>query len=178
MVATDENLRYPVGRFTYDPAEAGARRQECIGVIAAGPRAMRTAYEALTPPSRVRSYRPGGWTADQIVHHVADSHANAYIRVKLALTEDVPTIKPYDEAKWAELADSKTVPPEVSLTLLDALHRRWIAILESLRPAEFGRTIYHPERQETMSIDHLLAMYAWHCRHHTAHLRVIASHPV
>lgn len=176
-MATDESLRYPVGPFTYDPAQARARRKEFIGQIAELPAAMRIAYNALSPSERLRSYRPGGWTADQIVHHVADSHGNALYRIKLALTEDVPTIKPYDQAKWAELADSKTVPAEVSLALLDALHRRWIAVLESMRPADFDRAIYHPERQTKMSIDHLIALYAWHSRHHTAHLRAIRTTP-
>jgi hypothetical protein len=174
-MATPDPLKYPVGPFTYDPASAAAKRGEHIGQIASLPAAFRAAYEALTPAQRKRSYRPGGWNADQIVHHVADSHGNAFFRFKLALTEDVPTIKPYDQAKWATLADATAVPGDVSLALLDALHRRWVALLQALGPADFERAIYHPERKEQMTIDQLIAMYAWHSRHHTGHLRAIAT---
>ena len=176
MASTDA-LKYPVGPFTYDPAVARERRAERIGQIAELPVQIRLAYDALTPAQRTRSYRPGGWNADQIVHHVADSHSNALIRIKLALTEDVPTIKPYDQGKWATLADVTAVPADVSLSLIDALHRRWVALLRALGPSDFERAIYHPELAQKMTVDHLIALYAWHSRHHTGHLRAIATNP-
>lgn len=173
----DDELRYPVGKFSYDPADAAAHRTEQIDLIAKFPATFRTAYEAIEPARRHRSYRPGGWNADQLVHHVADSHGNALFRMKLALTEDTPTIKPYDQAKWAELADVQTVPADVSLALLDALHRRWVALLRAMGPTDFDKTVYHPEMKALMTIDHLLAMYSWHSRHHTAHLKTIGTNP-
>jgi len=174
---SDDELRYPVGKFNYDPSDAAAHRAERIDLIAKFPTGFRAAYEALKPAQRKHSYRPGGWNADQLVHHVADSHANAVIRIKLALTEDTPTITPYDQAKWAELADVQTVPAEVSLTLIEALHRRWVALLRALSPQDFERRAYHPEMKALMSVDHFLALYSWHGRHHTAHLKAIASNP-
>jgi hypothetical protein len=176
-MTTIDPLKYPVGAFSFDPATAAAKRGEHIRQIAELPTGLRAAYAALTPEQRKRSYRAGGWNADQIVHHVADSHGNALFRIKLALTEDVPTIKPYDQGKWATLADVTAVPGDVSLLFLDALHRRWVALLEALGPDDFKRAIYHPERAEQMTIDHLIMLYAWHSRHHTAHLRAIAANP-
>jgi len=136
---SDDELRYPVGKFSFDSADATAHRTERIDLIAKFPETFQTAYEAIEPARRHRSYRPGGWNADQLVHHVADSHGNAVFRMKLALTEDTPTIKPYDQAKWAELADVKTVPVDVSFSLIEALHRRWVALLRAMQPADFDR---------------------------------------
>jgi uncharacterized damage-inducible protein DinB len=115
-------------------------------------------------------YREGGWTVHQLVHHIPDSHVNAYTRFKLALTEDEPTIKPYDEAAWAELADSAACEPEVSLDLLEALHRRWVALLRSLGDDDYARTLRHPEHGRTFTLDQMLAMYGWHSEHHLAHI--------
>ena len=116
-------------------------------------------------------YRPQGWTVHQVVHHVPDSHMNALIRFKLALTEDTPTIKPYDEARWAQLPDATQTPVDVSLALLDALHRRWVVVLRAMSPTDFERSFMHPEHGRTMSLDQALALYAWHGTHHLGHVR-------
>ena len=115
-------------------------------------------------------YRPDGWTVKQLVHHVADSHMNAYIRFKLGLTENNPTIKPYDEAAWAELSDTKNIPINISLTLLHALHIRWTEVLKNIKREEWDRTLFHPEHQKTMTLWFVLGMYAWHGKHHVAHV--------
>ncbi|OFV90830.1 MAG: metal-dependent hydrolase [Acidobacteria bacterium RIFCSPLOWO2_12_FULL_65_11] len=128
---------------------------------------------APTPDQIETPYRPGGWTVRQVVHHVPDSHLHAYARFKLALTEHEPTIKPYDEAKWAELPDTQTVSPEVSLTLLEALHQRWVALLRSLSPADYRRTFRHPDRGRVLTLDEVLGIYAWHGRHHVAHITAL-----
>src|SRR6476620_9464894 len=147
-----------------------ARRAECIARIAAAPEHLRTAVAGLDDAQLDTPYRPGGWTVRQVVHHVPDSHLNAYTRIKLALTEDEPTIKPYEEARWAELPDARTGPIEISLALLEALHRRWVLLLRELQPADFTRQFRHPEHGRAMSLDEVLALYAWHGRHHVAHI--------
>ena len=126
--------RFPTGRFSFDPAVTTASRRACIDAIGALPAELRAAVDALPASGLDRPYRPGGWTARQVVHHVADSHMNAYVRVRLALTEDNPTVRPYEEARWAELIDARGGDPAVSLALLDALHARWTMLLESLTP--------------------------------------------
>lgn len=161
--------RYPIGRFTMPAPFGAAERERCIADIAATPERMRRAVEGLRPEQLDTPYRPGGWTVRQVVHHVPDSHINSYVRLKLALTEPEPTIKPYDEAAWATLADSRDTPIETSLALLDALHRRWVTLLRSLAPADFARTLRHPESGR-MTIDTLVALYSWHGRHHVAHI--------
>jgi uncharacterized damage-inducible protein DinB len=115
-------------------------------------------------------YRDGGWTTKQVIHHVADSHINAYVRFKLALTEDNPTIKPYDEAAWAELSDTKNLPVNISLTLLHALHTRWVVLMKNMSEADWERAIFHPEHKRKMSLWNMLGTYAWHGKHHTAHI--------
>lgn len=152
-----------------------AERAGAIDAIAAAPAALRAAVAGMTDADLDTPYRPGGWTVRQVVHHLPDSHMNAYVRLKLALTEERPTIRPYDEARWAELPDSRDVPVEVSLALLEALHLRWVALLRALPPASFERTLIHPEWPEPMSLDRLVALYAWHGRHHVAH---VAAAPV
>jgi len=129
---------------------------------------MRAAVQGLGPEQLDTRYRPEGWTVRQVVHHVPDSHINAYIRFKLALTEEQPPVKPYDQAAWAELSDS-SAPIEVSLQLLAALHSRWVDVLQGMRPSDFGRTLYHPEHG-VVTLDRMLAMYAWHSGHHLAHI--------
>jgi uncharacterized damage-inducible protein DinB len=167
---TADDLRFPIGPFTYArPATAEERRQR-IAQIERTPEELRAAARGLSAAQLDTPYRPGGWTVRQVVHHVPDSHLNAVIRFKLALTESSPTIKPYDEARWAELGDVAGTPVEVSLRLLDALHERWVVLLRSLAPAEFERTLVHPERNATMTLDEVLALYAWHGPHHTAHI--------
>ncbi len=164
-----EKLRYPVGRFAADDEVTPAKRTAWIDGIAAAPGNFRAAVKGLGERELDTPYRPGGWTVRQVVHHVADSHVNSYIRFRFALTEEQPTIKPYFEALWAELYDAKSLPVEVSLNLLDALHERWVVLLRSMTPDQFARTLYHPE-WGTISLDFLLQVYAWHCRHHLAHI--------
>jgi uncharacterized damage-inducible protein DinB len=161
--------RYPIGKFEYSTPLTPEQRMRCIEQIASAPASLRAAVEGLSAEQVATPYRPGGWTVRQVVHHVPDSHLNAYTRFKLALTEDEPTIKPYEEARWAELDDSRTTPLEVSLTLLEALHARWILLLRGLSPADFARRFRHPE-WGTITLDRNLALYAWHGRHHTAHI--------
>jgi uncharacterized damage-inducible protein DinB len=144
-------------------------RRQWIAEIAACPARLRAAVAGLTAAQFDTPYRPGGWTVRQVVHHVPDSHLNAYVRFKLALTEDSPTIKPYDEAAWAELPDTAATPIEVSLDLLESLHARWVRLLESMTEADFARRFHHPE-SGTMSLDTYLSGYALHCRHHVAHI--------
>lgn len=162
------DLRYPIGPFVYDGAMTDARRADCVARIAAAPARLRTAVANLGEAQLDTPYRPGGWTVRQVVHHLPDSHLNAYTRFRLALTEDTPTIKPYEEARWAELPDARTAPVEISIALLEALHGRWVLLLRGLGAAEGGRELRHPEHGRLMSLNELLAMYAWHGEHHTA----------
>jgi uncharacterized damage-inducible protein DinB len=166
----DPDLRYPVGKFNWDAPISDADFQLLIASIAETPGALRRAVAGLSPDQLATRYRPGGWTVKQVAHHVPDSHMNAYTRFKLALTEDEPTIKPYNEAAWAELPDSRKVPVDVSLDLLDALHLRWVALLRSMEPADFNRTLRHPEHGRVFTLKQMLGLYAWHGRHHVAHI--------
>jgi uncharacterized damage-inducible protein DinB len=161
--------RYPVGKFTYAGPPDEAQRSQMINEIEKTPAALRAALKGLSPQQLETPYRDGGWTVRQVVHHVPESHMNAYIRFKLALTEKQPQIKPYDEAEWAKLPDIQITPVEVSLQLLAALHSRWVDVLQSMRPSDFGRTLYHPERG-VLSLDQMLALYSWHSAHHLAHI--------
>ncbi len=170
-----EDPRYPIGPFTFDGKVSPQFRERWIGDIAATPGALRAAVTDLTPTQLDTPYRDGGWTVRQVVHHVPDSHLNAYTRLKLALTEDEPVIKPYDEARWAELADVQATPVETSLTLLECLHRRWVLLLRSLGPKEMSRRFRHPEHNRSIGLDEMLAMYAWHGRHHVAHITALRS---
>lgn len=164
-----EDLRYPIGKFRADPEVTDAKRRRWIEEIAGAPVALRAAVTGLSEAQLDTPYRPGGWTVRQVAHHVPDSHLNAYVRFKLALTETEPTIKTYDEAAWAELADGRTAPVELSLALLDSLHRRWVLVLRSLPPGDFARAFRHPE-WGTVTLDWVLQQYAWHGRHHVAHI--------
>jgi len=166
------DLRFPTGRFQR-PAELDTdARARAIESIAATPARLREAVRGLSDSQIETPYRPGGWTVRQLVHHVPDSHLNAYVRFKLALTEDAPTIKPYDEARWAELPDTKLVPIATSLTLLDAVHERWVALLRAMQPSDFARTLVHPETGR-QRLDQMLALYAWHGAHHVAHITTL-----
>jgi uncharacterized damage-inducible protein DinB len=164
------DLRYPVGKFDWDAPISEADRPRLIAEIAETPGALRSAVAGLSRDQLETRYRPGGWTVKQVVHHVPDSHMNAYIRFKLGLTEDEPTIKPYDEAAWAELPDSQKVPIDVSLDLLDSVHVRWVTLLRSMDAADFRRAVRHPEYDRLITLGQLLALYAWHGRHHVAHI--------
>jgi hypothetical protein len=163
-------LRYPVGRQPRypDPLDAGTR-DGFLGILEQAPGRIRGLVEHLGDADLDTPYRPGGWTVRQVIHHVPDSHMNAYIRMKLAVTEDSPQIKTYEESRWAELPEAKTAPIAMSLALLDGLHRRWVAFLRALPPAEFRKTFRHVE-WGNVTVDEALGMYAWHCRHHTAHV--------
>lgn len=161
--------RYPIGKFHYEGPPSEQQRRQFLDEIASTPANLRAAVRGLSPAQLDTPYRDGGWTVRQVVHHVPDSHLNSYVRFKLALTEDDPTIKPYAEDRWAELADSKSTPIEVSLTLLDSLHDRWVRLLRSLNADDWKRTFRHPELG-AMTLEKNLALYAWHGRHHVAHI--------
>jgi uncharacterized damage-inducible protein DinB len=168
-----EDLRYPVGKFSFpQQATSGEERREWIRQIAQTPANMRAAVAGLNAEQLATPYRPGGWTVAQVVHHVPDSHLNSYVRFKLGLTEENPTIKPYDEAVWAALPDAIDTPIEVSLQLLEALHGRWVRFLESLSDAEYTRSFVHPELG-TVRLEQNLALYAWHGRHHVGHITAL-----
>jgi len=161
--------RFPVGKYEPHDELTKAERGALIDTIAAAPARMRDAVRNLDDAQLDTPYREGGWTVRQVVHHVPDSHLNSYCRFKLALTESTPTIRPYDEAAWAELPDSKITPIETSLTLLDSLHARWTDLLRSMTEADFRRRLTHPVNGE-MSLDNMLGIYAWHSRHHVSHI--------
>jgi hypothetical protein len=164
-----DDLRYPVGRFQRPTTLSEAERRTAIDAIAATPANLRTAVRGLDDAQLDTPYRPEGWTVRQLVHHVPDSHANAYIRFKWALTEDTPTIKAYDEKAWANLADSRTTPIETSLTMLEMLHDRWVRLLHSIPSQDYARRFIHPENGP-MTLDDLVATYHWHGKHHVAHI--------
>lgn len=163
------DLRYPIGKAEMETELSDERRRELIGWIAETPARLRAAVQGLNDEQLNTPYRPGGWTVRQVVHHVPDSHMNAYIRFRWALTEDQPRIKTYDEGRWAELPDARSLPVEVSLDLLEALHQRWVALLRALTPADYGRTVQHPDHGE-INLNQLLGLYAWHGTHHVAHV--------
>lgn len=165
--------RYPVGQFEPPTgAISEQQRKEWIAAVEETPRRMREAVKALNEQQLSTVYREGGWTVRQVVHHVPDSHMNAYVRFKLALTEDNPTIKPYEEDKWAMLGDGNT-PIEVSLQLLESLHVRWVNLLKSMKDHDWKRTYYHPAMGKTLTLEQVLALYAWHGRHHVAHITTL-----
>lgn len=169
-----EHLRYPIGRFQPRAGLSADERDTLIGDVATLPAKLRAAVEVLSAEQLDTPYRPGGWTVRQVVHHVPDSHLNAYVRFKLAATEDEPTIKPYDQAAWAELADGRGEDIETSLVLLEALHRRWTRFLRSLGDDAWQRTFRHPELG-IVTLETNLQLYAWHGRHHLAHALSVAS---
>lgn len=162
------DLKYPIGHFNNDKEINGGVIESWINVIENTPFFLREAIMDLNDEQLDTSYRPGGWSVRQVVHHLPDSHLNSYIRFKLALTEDNPTIKPYKEDKWAELPDSK-LPVEVSLKLLEGLHSRWVSLLQSLSPNDLEKTFFHPESGK-VSLGFTIGLYAWHCQHHLAHI--------
>lgn len=163
------DLRYPIGKPERAVTLAPVARTSAIDAIAAAPAGLRAAVDGLSDAQLDTPYRPGGWTVRQVVHHVADSHMNAYARFRFALAEDNVTIKAYDEAAWANLHDARTLPVQPSLALLDGMHERLVALLRATPADAFARTIQHPEHGP-MSVDGLLAIYSWHGRHHAAHV--------
>ena len=166
------DLRYPVGKFRFPKEVSASELPSLIAQIAETPADLRRAVEGLDAEKLDTPYRDGGWTVRQVVHHLPDSHLNSYVRFKLALTEDNPTIKPYDEAQWANLDDAKNGPIDGSLAMLDALHERWVRMLSSLSTAELARTFQHPELGP-VRLDQNIALYAWHGRHHVAHVTAL-----
>jgi hypothetical protein len=163
------DLRYPVGEFKFEGPLSDDDRRSLINTIEETPKHMRAAVSGLDDKQLDTPYRPAGWTVRQVVHHVPESHMNSYIRFKLAITEEAPTIKPYFEERWAELDDARQAPIALSLDLLDALHARWVWFLRSLKHEDFERTFRHPE-MGIVSVDKNIALYAWHGRHHVAHI--------
>jgi hypothetical protein len=164
------DLRYPTGKFVFNPAPTAASRRECIAAIAALPEELEA---AMARARADQPYRDGGWTARQVVHHVADSHMNAFIRFRLALTEEKPTIKPYNETEWAKLPDN-ALDPSLSLQILEGLHQRWHAMVSAMSEADFSREAIHPDHGPR-TLDWYLQLYAWHGRHHVGHVKLTAA---
>jgi DinB superfamily len=167
-----DDLRYPIGVFKPVETLTDAERAASIEQIAEAPARLAAAVAGLIPAQLDTPYRPGGWTVRQLVHHIADSHMNAFMRFKLALTENEPTLKTYEEALWAELADTNTPPIEPSLAIVENLHRRWVILLRSLTPADWRRKFRHPQ-WGVATVDFLLAQYSWHSRHHVRHITAL-----
>ena len=170
-----DDLRYPTGKFTFDPDITPDKRAKSIAAIREAPALMRAAVQGLSDAQVDTPYREGGWTPRQIAHHVAESHMNAYIRFKLAITEVNPTIKPYDENLWAKTPDVAREPAATSIALLESLHRRWVTLLEAMKPEDFARTVFHPEHKRELSLDWMLQLYSWHGKHHASHITHLRS---
>ncbi|MEM6844899.1 MAG: YfiT family bacillithiol transferase [Bacteroidota bacterium] len=168
---TTESLRYPIGRFSPPNGVTPSDRERYMGEIERLPATMRDVVVGLTDEQLNTPYREGGWTLRQVVHHVPDSHTNSYIRYRWTLTEDQPTIKAYYEARWGELPDASSAPIEPSLQLLKALHQRWLLLLRAMNDKDYSRSFLHPETNENIRLDTMLAMYAWHGKHHVAHIQ-------
>jgi uncharacterized damage-inducible protein DinB len=172
MIPPSNDLRFPTGKFQFDPNVTPETRRKATATIRDTPAALRAATRGLDDRQLNTPYRDGGWTVRQVVHHVPESHMNAFTRFKLALTEPNPTIKGYREGEWAKLGDVERTPIETSLTLLDALHQRWVTLLEVMTADDFTRPLVHPENGP-MTLDHLLQLYAWHGPHHVAHVTTL-----
>jgi hypothetical protein len=172
METNIDELKYPIGKFQKPTSISTVQIDDWIRTIEEFPQKLNTEVKNLTEIELAKQYRPGAWTIKQIVHHCADSHMNSFIRFKLALTEDTPTIKPYFENLWAELPDGKDFPIESSLKLIEGLHERWIKLLRSLSANDLERQFKHPEKSELISLKVNLGIYAWHCEHHLAHVKI------
>jgi hypothetical protein len=167
-----DEVRFPVGDFKTDPVVTGPKRQQWLAEMAEMPKKLSEALRGLNDQQLRVPYRPDGWTPTQVVHHLADAHLNGFVRFKLALTEDLPQIKTYEEALWAETTDGREAPVELSVHLLTALHERWLILLRSLTEEMFGRAFEHPQRGR-MTMDKAIQLYAWHGIHHTAHITTL-----
>ena len=172
------DLRYPIGKVEDQPLSTKDGYDEKVKAaflldIQLCPSMLEQAISNLDEHQLNVPYREGGWTTKQVIHHVADSHMNAYIRFKLALTEENPVIKPYDEAAWAELSDTINLPINISLTLLHALHTRWVEMMKNMTEEDWQRTIFHPEQKRTITLWDMLGIYAWHGKHHAAHITAL-----
>lgn len=170
-----DDLRYPIGPFIYRPELDEEKRSEYLERLRTFPERLEAVAAGLTEEQLDRPYRPGGWTARQVIHHVVDSHLNAYVRTKWTLTENTPVIKAYDEVAWAELPDTRKVPIAVSLSILKPFHARWTSLLDALDPVDWQRAFFHPERGQLVTLAELLANYAWHGDHHLAHVHLVAG---
>lgn len=166
--------RYPIGRFAWPESVPAQERAALLERVASAPSRLRVLVTGLTDRQLNTPYREGGWTVRQVIHHLPDSHINSYVRFKLALTEDEPLIKPYDEAAWAMLSDTAETPVETSLVLLEALHARWVTLMRGLTEQQWARTMRHPENG-LLRLDRVLALYAWHGDHHIAHIGNVAD---
>lgn len=165
-----EFLKYPIGKFKLPESINPEAIQEAIAIIKSFPANLFTAVSPLTVQQLETPYRPGGWAIRQLVHHCADSHMNAFIRYKLALTEENPTVKPYDEAVWANLPDA-SMPIESSLAIIKAIHLKWGVLLDSMKPEDFKKTFFHPEKKRSQDLEEVTLLYAWHSQHHLAHIQ-------
>ena len=174
LSAASTDPRYPIGPWASPEVVNANMLAEALNTLGELPQNLRAAVDDLDDEQLATPYREGGWTVRQVVHHVADSHMNCYLRVRLALTEDAPTIKPYEEKEWAALHDAETAPIEWSLVLLEALHARLLMLMRSLSAAQWQRTFVHPERG-AMRLDHVASLYAWHSRHHVAHITALRA---
>ncbi len=172
---TLEQLRYPVGKFEWGKEYSASDIKAMIDKIETFPVQLQKLVKDMNSDQLNASYREGGWTVQQVIHHLFDSHMNAYMRFKLALTEDMPAIKPYNEKAWAELGDSKTTPPEVSVTLLINLHKRWVNLMRSMDISDFERRFLHPEHNNLFTLKEILAMYVWHGAHHYEHINTVKN---
>lgn len=170
-----QKLRFPIGLFEYGKTYQEEEMQQFIEKLGSFPDRLKKLLSGITKQELDSSYREGGWTIRQLIHHLADSHINAYTRMRLALTEDTPAIKPYDQQLWAELPDARTADPEMSLAILTGIHNRWSLLMQSLAPEDFERLYYHPEHQMSHTLGELIAQYAWHCDHHLAHIQMVTG---
>jgi hypothetical protein len=170
-----DNLKYPIGTFAPKITYTAEEIAEYITTIEQLPAKLASIVNHFTEQQLTTPYRPQGWTARQVIHHLADSHANSYIRFKLALTEHHPTIKPYEEQLWAELPDSKHFPIEASMAIIGGIHARWVACLRAMQPADWEKGFHHPEKNRVIGLAEAVALYAWHCEHHLGHIRIVAA---
>ncbi|MCO4292761.1 putative metal-dependent hydrolase [Solitalea sp. MAHUQ-68] len=170
-----ENLKYPIGRFNKPEDITQNDIEEAIKSISELPEEIEKAIAGLSSQQLDTPYRTDGWTVRQVIHHIPDSHMNAYIRFKLALTEENPTVKPYLEDKWAELEDTKQTPIEISLQLLKSLHQRWVVLLRGMNSDDFNKTFFHPERCVSFTLAEVTLLYDWHGRHHLGHILLVKN---
>ena len=174
MSNADELLRYPIGKFVPQSEYTSQQLEACIKRIETLPSRIEEVFRTLSAKQIETAYRDGGWTARQVIHHLADSHSNAYIRVKWTLTEETPLIKAYDEKLWADTAEIK-LDPIISINLLKALHAKFAALLRLIKPEELSRSFTHPETKKLVPLDRMMDLYAWHGDHHLGHLKIIAA---
>jgi DinB superfamily len=171
----EDNLRYPIGKFQWGKTYTAEETAKHIETVRKMPKKLKKAVRALSKKQIDQAYRPDGWTARQVVHHLADSHANAFIRFKLALTEDKPVIKPYLEDKWTAMKDETEMSPKPSLSIVKNIHKRWVYVMENMQDAEFDRCYVHPELKKEIALREVLALYDWHCKHHLGHIELILN---